>query len=107
MIEMARMHFNHFNVAQQYARWQRYARSQPSWILVAAVSAGLLLVFGFIVILLLLAAAGFFIVFLPMAIVYRLVSSARSWFTSGPRQMTPRDDGRRNVRVVMPSERTT
>ena len=97
---MARVRMNINDVAGQYAKWQRYARSQPSWVLVAAVSAGLLMVFGFIVLLMLLAGIGFVIVFLPLAILYRAGRAIREWFGPGSRGGAPRDDGRRNVRVI-------
>ena len=94
------MRININNVAGQYAKWQGYARSQPSWILVAAISAALLLVFFFVVLLMVLAAIGFVIVFVPLAILYRVVRAIRGWFGGGSTGQGGGDDGRRNVRVI-------
>ena len=99
------MRFEHYEAyARQHPRfgtWYTSVRRQPNWAIKAALAAATLVVVVPIVILTLAAVLTGMVVFSFLALVAGGLRSIRSLFDfSEPSAPAPRDDGRRNVRVI-------
>jgi EamA domain-containing membrane protein RarD len=99
------MRFEHYEAyLRQHPRfgtWYTSARRQPSWAVKAALAAAGIVVVVPVVLLTLAAAITGLVVFGFLALVAGGMRSLGSLFDfSEPQAPTPRDDGRRNVRVV-------